>query len=634
MAKNAELNREVALKFLKAERARDPESCRRFLLEAEVTGRLEHPGVVPIYALGTDASGAPCYAMRFIRGATLQDAIDDFHAAERTGRDPTERSLALRDLLNRFTSICSTMAYAHSRGILHRDLKPRNVMLGKYDETLVVDWGLAKPFDRDDSARSVGEETLMPGSGSAVSGSDTPTVGVVGTPAYMSPEQAEARWELVGPASDQFSLGGILYAILTAQAPFQGRTIGEVLEKVRRCEFPTPRQLEPKVSRALEAVCLQAMAKRPEDRYATALDLAADVRRWMADEPVSAWREPVVLRARRWMRRHRTLVTSTVTVLLFGLIGLAGFAAVVAAKNSELDAKNLELAITNRQLDSTNTELASKNQELDRQRQRAEEREELAIDAVRKFRDAVKADAGLKNRPELEALRKALLKEPLDFFRKLRDQLQAGRDTRPDALATLAAANFDLASLTSEIGSVSDAIRSYSESLAIRERLVRDNPAVTSYQNDLAKTLNNLGNMLRATGRLTEALGAYRRAVAIKERLAHEHPTNNDFQTQLSASYNNLAALLFNTGHPTEALESHRGALTINERLAQCESIRRSVSEPSCLELRQSRCPAQQYGPDRRGAGVVPARPGDRSAAGARPPRCHRLLARPRRQPQ
>ncbi len=142
------------------------------------------------------------------------------------------------------------MAYAHSRGILHRDLKPRNVMLGKYDETLVVDWGLAKPVDRDEAARSVGEETLMPGSGSSDSGSDTPTVGVVGTPAYMSPEQAEARWDIVGPASDIFSLGGILYAMLTGQAPYQGRKVGEILEKVKRCEFPGPRQIKPGLPRA------------------------------------------------------------------------------------------------------------------------------------------------------------------------------------------------------------------------------------------------------------------------------------------------------------------------------------------------------------------------------------------------
>ncbi len=167
-AHNAELNRLVALKFLRPERTGDSDSHRRFLREAEVTGMLEHPGIVPIYALGTDPSGAPCYAMRFIRGETLQDAIDRFHAAERPDRDPSERSLALRELLNRFASVCNTVAYAHSRGILHRDLKPRNVMLGPYDETLVVDWGLAKSLHRDNSTRSLCGEILAPSSGSGL----------------------------------------------------------------------------------------------------------------------------------------------------------------------------------------------------------------------------------------------------------------------------------------------------------------------------------------------------------------------------------------------------------------------------------------------------------------------------------
>ena len=200
--------------------------------------------MVPIYALGTDADGSPCYAMRFIHGETLQDAIGAFHKAESPGRDRSERSLALRELLTRFISICSTVGDAHSRGILHRDLKPQNVMLGKYDETLVVDWGLAKPISRDDAARSAGEEVLLPSSGS---GSGTPTLGVVGTVAYMSPEQAQARWENVGTSSDIFSLGAILYAILAGRAPYQGQSVGEVLKRAERCEFAEPRQLHSRV---------------------------------------------------------------------------------------------------------------------------------------------------------------------------------------------------------------------------------------------------------------------------------------------------------------------------------------------------------------------------------------------------
>src|SRR5262249_11996351 len=155
----------------------------------------------------------------------------------------------------------------------------------KYDETLVVDWGLAKPFDRAATARSMGEETLTPSSGSNSGCSEAPMVGVVGTPAYMSPEQAEARWDLVGPASDLFALGGILYVILTGRAPYQGRKVGELLEKVKRSEFALPRQIKPGVPRALEAVCLKAMAAKPEDRYATALDLAEEIEHWLADEP-------------------------------------------------------------------------------------------------------------------------------------------------------------------------------------------------------------------------------------------------------------------------------------------------------------------------------------------------------------
>ncbi len=145
VAFDSELQREVALKQIKTESADDSDSRARFLLEAEVTGRLEHPGVVPVYGLGFDDQGRPYYAMRFVRGITLEEAITRFHQADTTrGRDARERALELRQLLGRFISVCHTMAYAHSRGVLHRDLKPANVLLGPYNETLIVDWGLAK----------------------------------------------------------------------------------------------------------------------------------------------------------------------------------------------------------------------------------------------------------------------------------------------------------------------------------------------------------------------------------------------------------------------------------------------------------------------------------------------------------
>src|SRR5262249_20241143 len=145
VAEDQELHREVALKEIRPQHAHNTHSRGRFLLEAEITGGLEHPGIVPVYGLGQYADGRPYDAMRFIYGDNLKEAIRRFHEADVPGRDPGERALALRQLLRRFMDVCNAVAYAHSRGVLHRDLKPGNIMLGKFGETLVVDWGLAKP---------------------------------------------------------------------------------------------------------------------------------------------------------------------------------------------------------------------------------------------------------------------------------------------------------------------------------------------------------------------------------------------------------------------------------------------------------------------------------------------------------
>src|SRR5207249_163049 len=204
VAHDEELHREVALKEIQERHADHPESRSRFLLEAEITGGLEHPGIVPVYGLGTYGDGRPFYAMRFIRGDSLQDAIKHFHEAEEPGRDPGQRALELRQLLGRFVAVCNTIGYAHSRGVLHRDLKPGNIMLGQYGETLVVDWGLAKPMNRRELDVDSSQGPLRPAAGSG----SAPTLmgSAIGTPRYMSPEQASGRLDLLGPASDASSL--------------------------------------------------------------------------------------------------------------------------------------------------------------------------------------------------------------------------------------------------------------------------------------------------------------------------------------------------------------------------------------------------------------------------------------------
>ena len=195
VALDGELHREVALKQILEKHADDPDSRQRFVAEAEITGGLEHPGVVPVYGLGTDAAGRPYYAMRFIKGDSLKEAIDRFHKDDALRKDAGRRSLELRTLLRRFTDVCNAIDYAHSRGVIHRDIKPANIIVGKHGETLVVDWGLAKAVGRADP--SGGERTITPSSSGS---SETLPGSALGTPAYMSPEQARGRSEPAGPA--------------------------------------------------------------------------------------------------------------------------------------------------------------------------------------------------------------------------------------------------------------------------------------------------------------------------------------------------------------------------------------------------------------------------------------------------
>ena len=179
--------------------------------------------------------------------------------------------------------------------MIHRDIKPANIIVGKHGETLVVDWGLAKAVGRADP--TVDEQTLAPSSSS--SSSETLPGSALGTPAYMSPEQARGDPDHLGPRSDVYSLGATLHCLLTGKPPFAGDDMGAILRAVQAGEFPRPSQRDSSIDRALETVCPKAMALRPEDRYPTPKALADDLERWMADEPVTAWREPFSRRARR-----------------------------------------------------------------------------------------------------------------------------------------------------------------------------------------------------------------------------------------------------------------------------------------------------------------------------------------------
>ena len=318
-ATESELNREVAVKFIHRNLVDNAASRERFSLEAEVTGRLEHPGVVPLYGLGRTEHGRLFYYMRYIDGETLDDAIIRFHRTTAKRGTMGVHSVDFRQLLTSFASVCRTIAYAHNRGIVHRDIKPANVMLGKYGETIVVDWGLAVPVTRDDRFRQSGEASLMPNSGS---NSGTSSGAGVGTPAYMSPEQMSGL--LAAPASDIYSLGATLFKILTGQPAFSGNDLHQLKQNVLEGKIPRPRSQQAGVSEELEAVCLKAMSLQPAKRYQTALELADDIELYLADAPVSAFAESWQRKSLRWIREHkaaaRAIVVAAAAILLISFV--------------------------------------------------------------------------------------------------------------------------------------------------------------------------------------------------------------------------------------------------------------------------------------------------------------------------
>ncbi len=553
VAMDNELHREVALKQILDHHADDPDSRQRFVAEAEITGGLEHPGVVPVYGLGMDADGHPYYAMRFIKGDSLREAIDQFHKDVALNNEPGRRSLELRKLLRRFTDVCNAIDYAHSRGVIHRDLKPANIIMGKHGETLVVDWGLAKAVGRADS--SAGEQTLAPSSSGS---SETLPGSALGTPAYMSPEQARGELNRLGPRSDVYSLGATLYCLLTGTPPFEGDDIGVVLRAVQEGRFQRPSHHHSALDKALEAVCLKAMAKEPLDRYPTSKALADDLERWMADEPVTAWREPFSRRARRWARRNRTAVTAAAVALVAGVVGLSAVLAVQTRAKAEL-AASLKRERT------AKTVLAKTNADLTHSQAAVQTRYDLAVDAIKTFHTGVIEDFLLKQE-EFKEVRDRLLNSASEFYGKLGALL--GNESDLGSRRALWQTNYEVAELTGKVGKSQDALAAHRQVLAAREALLAESPADPNIKADVARSLAAVADLLENTGQTKEAEATYRKAETLLTELAPTIAEAATVRAVLASCRSRVGWLLHTMGREDEALSVLRLARAEQEALA------------------------------------------------------------------
>ncbi len=551
LARDGALGRQIALKDLRPDQADNSVLCSRFLYEAKITAQLEHPGIVPVYEVGQGE--VPYYTMRFVKGRNLSEAIRAYHKKRTAGEAD---SVDLVALLSSFVGVCHAVAYAHSRGVIHRDLKGQNVVLGDFGEVIVLDWGLAKRIGPDqvdsDSPRAATADgaPAAPGPAAATdltldAGSDDTTLPpesestdpgtnglaypgatafaesengsmktvdqdanasasgfsastgrkpaaresgagpegtmlgqLLGTPSYMAPEQARGEHDRVNERTDIYGLGAILYELLTGAPPFVAPQTAEIIRKVCN-ETPTPpREIVPQIGPAIEAVCLKALCKDQAGRYATATELAHEVQRYVADEPVSAYQEPWTSRLLRWARRHKVAVSTAAGLLATTTVALAVSAALIARERNEAEAQG----------------------------QQARE----AVNLLTQVAD-------ISFDEQLDPLQKKFLEKALAYYENFTSRAAGDSSVRLEH----GRAYQQMGDIQRKLGRLADSERSYRHSLDLFKPLAARSGAVRDVKQSLARTRALLGDLLVARGGDTEQADVlYRQALESQRELA------------------------------------------------------------------------------------------------------------------
>jgi serine/threonine protein kinase/tetratricopeptide (TPR) repeat protein len=529
-ARHLGLNRVVALKMVRAGPHAAPEELRRFRGEAELVAGLQHPNITQIYDVG-EHEGLPFFSLEYVSGGSLAQRL--------AGRPQEFRAAAAL-----IETLAHAVHYAHEHGVVHRDLKPANVLLegpgfrvrGSGEEEIqasamlrgyalnpeprtlnpkITDFGLAKRLAPD---------AALTGSGA-----------LIGTPQYMAPEQAAGHSRAIGPATDVYALGVILYEMITGRPPFGTPSIVETLEQVRSQEPVAPGHLIPKLPRDLETICLKCLQKDPAHRYPDAAALAGDLRRYLAGESIVARPVGQAVRLARWCRRKPAIASLAAALVLASLGGVIGIAGQWRrAERNLTDAKQ--------------------------QRSEAEENFLQAWRAVDNYFTQV-SESKLLDVPGLQPLRKELLEDALQYYQAF---IEKRRDD-PKLRAELALSYLRVGMITDEIGSKDQALTVLEEASRLWTDLVDQQPTDASVQAELARTEHRLATVLLSLTRTDEAFELLERSRSRWQALTESQRDNGEFVAGLATAWIERGTVLPLRGAQpeeiTEALDTARGLL-------------------------------------------------------------------------
>jgi eukaryotic-like serine/threonine-protein kinase len=563
-AEQISLGRRVALKVLPFAATMDPRQLQRFHNEARAAASLHHEHIVPVYGVGSER-GVHYYAMQFVDGCTLADfitrqrrpapATEPATAAPARGSADGARTTAytpapapaaptirvaaaptepgprdvgyFRRVAQWGIDAAEALEHAHGLGIVHRDVKPGNLMLDAQSKLWVTDFGLA---------RTAADSGL------------TMTGDLLGTLRYMSPEQALARHSLVDHRSDVYSLGASLYELLTGQAAVAGKDRAGVLHNLAFEEPRPPRQRDPGVPADLETVVLKALAKEPAERYATAQELADDLRRFLEDRPIAARRPTLVQRARKWGRRHQPVVASAVLLLALAALGFA-LGALLLWREREQTGRERDRAEANA------GEAARRRQEAVASRRHIDR-------ALREFTRWAEEEGPLASK-EVDAKNRPLAQTLARHYEALAALDGEDEETR----GIIAHAHAALGLLRRRLGQPAEAERAWRRGIELYQPLGAADRTEPQFRIGLFACWNNLGNLLRDLGRLEEAEDAFRTAVAIQRGLVADYPGDTSLQGSLTQALRNLGLTLRDRGkrggagrtHGIPQVNSHQG---------------------------------------------------------------------------